>query len=252
MSKPEKTKDVGPQSASEAQPESVTMSREDVRLLQESAQRLLEVEDALAKAQAGQKEAAVRAERAEAALAGAAQARDDASRRAQVLESRAEAAEQVRRKLEDRCAALESDSTRLHESLAMLRQQVQTAIAGGAAADAADPPKPGHRRVITVQAYSFEADRRVQTVPKGTVLQVPEVDFENDRLRRFPHLRDHEEHLAEQRERAKREAAPAEHGRAALDQILARVEDVMELRKEQRAELVAAMQRPEVIASRAG
>jgi len=252
MSKEKAEKATPPASGSEIGPETVPIRVEDLKLLEAAAERQIAAEETASKALAAEKDARARAERAEAQLV-------DARRTAEIEAGRARGAgeqcaelERERRALRERCATLENETERMHESFAALRQQLQEAIAGGASADKLDPLREGHRRVITIQAFSFEADRRTQTVPMGTVLQVPEGDFQNDRLRRFPHLKDHSEHLEETRKKAERAAVPVNQGRAALEQILERVQDVMRLRKEQRSELVGMMNRPEAIADRVG
>jgi len=243
MSKPDKK-----ESAPAASAEPITMSAEDAELLREGARRALDAEKERDSALAAEKKV-----REQLELSARRVRELEEASAADKHQAALRAREQEKQLLgqTERIDALTSDNQRLHEEFASIRERLTKALAGDAdGAREQDPLRPGHRRVITTQAYSFVDRGSTKTVPRGTVLQVEEVDYQNDKLRRFPHLQDHQEHLAREREKAEREAAPVQHGRNALEQILAQVEQVQKLRAIQRAETISMIQRPENIEAR--
>lgn len=147
-----------------------------------------------------------------------------------------------------RADALAAQNAEATETIAHLRQQVMAALSGPKEPVMAEVPK-GHRRIITLQPYSFDGEgRQPRMVPKDHVMVVAEKDYLIDQQRKFPHLLDYEEHKKKQQAKADADAQPVTHSRDALNQVLSQVDAVLELRKQQQAELAKILTRPENLA----
>lgn len=171
--------------------------------------------------------------------------------RAEVSRLRADNEQLARRAadLGERAGQLAKQNVEATERIAELRMQISHAMQGPAQPALGEVPS-GHRRIITIQPYSYDGEgRQPRMVPKDHVMCVPEKDYLSDKLRKFPHLLDFEEHTKLQKAKADAEAQPVNHSREALNQVLAQVDAVLELRKQQQAELAKIITRPENLAT---
>jgi hypothetical protein len=149
----------------------------------------------------------------------------------------------------DACnAELMADKERLLRDIASVRVLLDEAKAPQPAG-ATDELQPGHRRVITIQNYSFDSLGGKKSVGKGVVIQVPEADYQNDLIRRFAHLEDYADHQAKEQKRSRLGNQPAQHASDQLAAILATSDRAIALRKEQRLQLMADLTHPDRIAA---